>query len=102
MSDPPVTIFDMGEVVSLESFRRARAQRGAAGTSVPDPGGLVGTVERLALAVRALEDALTGSEAYDEGEVRSELVALNGAVALGRYGFAASRTERLVERLRSG
>ena len=62
----------MGEVVSLESFRRARAQRGAAGTSVPGPNGLVGTVERLALAVRALEDALTGSEAYDQGEVRRD------------------------------
>ena len=86
----------MGQVVSLESFRRARAQRGAAGSGLRSHG----SVERLVQAVHALETALDESAAYDEREVRRELVTLNGAVALGRYGFAATRTERLVERLR--
>ena len=36
----------------------------------------------------------------DEPDVRRELVAVNGAVAVGRYGVAAARAERLIARLR--
>ena len=87
----------MGEVVSLESYRRARQPR-------PVQGARSAPVERLAEAVERLESALRGlaAQGYDELELRRELIALNGAVGLGRYAFAAERTERLVERLRSG
>lgn len=87
----------MGEVVSLDAFRRARA-------SAPGPAPPRAPIERLALAVAHLESAIdevmeTGS--LDEPALRLELVAVNGAVALGRYSTAAVRTERLVARLRS-
>ena len=97
MSDPPFTIGDMGEVVSFERFRRARALASEA-TPPIDP------VERLSAAVRRLETTLREVRDLDEPNLRRELVALNGAVAVGRYRMAADRTERLVERLleRSG
>ena len=87
----------MGQVISLEDYRQARAPRpaDAARASVVD------TVERLADAVTALETALGATEEYDDLEVRRELVAVSGAVGLGRYGFAAARTERLVQRLQA-
>jgi hypothetical protein len=90
----------MGEVVSIEEYRRARAGRGAAssGGSADDA-----TVTRLEQAVRALESALEGAVGMgdlDEPVVRRELLAVNGAVAVGRYALAAERTERLLTRLR--
>ncbi|HEY7283669.1 MAG TPA: hypothetical protein VID47_18985 [Actinomycetota bacterium] len=82
----------MGEVVSLADFRRTRA-------AGPGPAPPRAPLERLALAVRRLESALGEVSPFDEPELRRELVAVNGAVALGRYSTAASRTERLVARL---
>ena len=97
MSDPPSTLRGMGEVVSIDAFRRARA-------SAPEPESRA-PVERLALAVTHLESALDEvmkSGRFDEPALRLELKAVKGAVALGRYSTAAVRTERLVARLRSG
>jgi hypothetical protein len=88
----------MGEVVSLEAFRRIRA-------SAPDPAPPRAPIERLALAVAHLEsavDEVMESGTCDEPALRHELIAVKGAVALGRYSTAAVRTERLVARLRSG
>ena len=90
MSDPPAKLVDMGEVVSLAEFRRTRDT--GQGTSF-DP------IERLSAAVRRLEVVLGEADDYDEPGVRRELVAVNGAVAVGRYGAAASRAERLIARL---
>ena len=98
MSYPPSTLADMGEVVSLEDFRRSRV---GARTQV-GPARALHPIDRLSTAVRRLEQALgdaAGAEGFDEPGLRRELVAVNGAVSLGRYGFAAARTERLVERL---
>jgi hypothetical protein len=77
--------------VSLAKFRRSRTSQDVRAF---DP------IERLSTAVRRLEAALWESENPDEPDVRRELAAVNGAVALGRYGAAALRTERLVTRLR--
>jgi hypothetical protein len=88
----------MGEVVFLDAFRRARA-------SGPAPDAPRAPLERLALAVTILESAIdevVEGGAFDEPALRRELVAVKGAVALGRYSTAAFRTERLVARLRSG
>ena len=89
----------MGEIVSIEAYRRARNCRpGNATARVEDA-----LVERLEHAVRRLEAAL--EEVMDAGEVdepvlRRELLAVSGAVAGGRYALAADRTERLIARLR--
>ena len=48
MSDPPSTLVDMGEVVSLAEFRRARA-------AVAEPEVAFDPIERLSAAVRRLE-----------------------------------------------
>lgn len=98
----------MGQLVSIEQYRRARELRAEPGLpAVPDAAGtrrVTGEpVERLARAVRVLDLVLTEAmetEGMDETDIRRELVALNGAVAVGRYGMAAARTERLVDRLR--
>jgi hypothetical protein len=86
----------MGEIVSLDEHRRARALRAEqAPPRAP--------IDRLARAVLMLETALTvamDAEEYDEPSIRRELVAVHGAVAVGRYRMAADRTERLIERLR--
>ena len=87
----------MGEVVSIDAFRRARTPRvGASSPHAP--------IDRLAIAVHRLEsvigDVMDGGS-VDEPALCRELVAVNGAVALGRYSTAALRTERLVARLRS-
>ncbi|HXJ66715.1 MAG TPA: hypothetical protein VNN79_23400 [Actinomycetota bacterium] len=84
----------MGEVVSMAEFRRTRAagaEREAA----------FGPIERLSAAVRRLETALGETEHFDDPDVRRELLAVNGAVAVGRYGAAAARAERLIQRLRA-
>jgi hypothetical protein len=84
----------MGEVVSLESHRRARAARLL-------PPSAEGAVERLSDAVERLETALSEADgASEQAEIRRELVALHEAVRAGRYSLAADRTERLIERLR--
>jgi len=93
MSDPPSTLVDMGEVVSLAEFRRARA-------AVAEPEVAFDPIERLSAVVRRLESALGEMQEDDEPDVRRELVAVNGAVALRRYGAAAARAERLIARLR--
>src|SRR3954463_8220049 len=105
MSDPPSTIPVMGDVVDLEHHRRARELRMAPGVSdgVGRRGPAGAPVERLARAVRVLDTVLTEAmqaEGLDESDIRRELLALTGAVAVGRYGMAAARTERLVDRLR--
>jgi hypothetical protein len=90
----------MGEVVSIEEYRRARAGRGAVASAA---GGDDAAVTRLEQAVRALESALEGAVGagdLDEPAVRRELLAVSGAVAVGRYVLAAERTERLITRLR--
>jgi hypothetical protein len=87
----------MGEIVSIEEFRRARA------AIRPDPRPAFDPIERLSVAVGRLETALGEADGFDEPDVRRELAAVHGAVASGRYRFAAERTERLIERLgRSG
>jgi hypothetical protein len=86
----------MGEVVSLESHRRARAARLA-----PEHG----VVDRLAHAVERLETALgevMAAGGADEPVIRRELLAVNGAVDGGRYALAADRTERLIALLGHG
>lgn len=93
MSDPPSTLGGVGEVVSLAEYRRAR-------TAGPERGLSFDPIERLSAAVRRLESALGEVEHVDEPDVRRELVAVNGAVAVGRYGVAAARAERLIARLR--
>ncbi len=100
MSDPPPTLPGMGEVVSIEAYRRARAGRGAVASR---PGGDDAAVTRLEQAVRALESTLdeaVGTGDLDEPAVRRELLAVSGAVAVGRYALATERTERLITRLR--
>lgn len=86
--------------MSIEGYLLARAGRGAVASA---GGGDDATVSRLERAVRALESALEGAVGIgdlDEPVVRRELLAVNGAVAVGRYALAAERTERLVTRLR--
>jgi hypothetical protein len=92
----------MGEVVSLDAYRRAREVRLAGVSTV---GGDDGAVERLEHAIRRLEAALQvviGTGSLDEPEFRREILAVSGAVAAGRYARAAERTERLTGRLRMG
>ena len=83
----------MGNVIDLAAKRRAKAMQ-ALGAS--------GTVPRLELAIRELEDTLR-DPVVRHGRLRpvleSELGAIRSDVAEGRFDEAAERTERLAARL---
>jgi hypothetical protein len=72
----------MGNLVHLEDWRNRREPEEA----------------RLELAVGRLERLLDGRERGDAPEwLRTEVLAIQGCLALGFVGDAAERTERLVE-----
>jgi hypothetical protein len=77
----------MGTVVSIEDWRRERADH--------DP------TERLDRAVVALDDVLQGlpPRRLSDPDIERDLLAITGAVSVGRLEDAILRAERLVDRL---
>jgi len=80
----------MGIVIDLEEHRRARRP------AEPGP------VERLDAAVSELERLLAAVERHPAGKhlAESELLAITGALSIGRLEEAVERAERLCTRLR--
>jgi hypothetical protein len=56
-------------------------------------------VTRLDLAVRRIERAMASGHRRISARVETELLAITGAVSAGRTDEAATRAERLAERL---
>ena len=82
----------MGRVISIDGWL------GAHGRSRPPPAD--GNVARLERAVARLEPLLAPARRQRAGiDLETELLAVSGAVSLGRYDDAAERAERLADRL---
>lgn len=84
LSDPLATIGSVGAVIPLETYRR---RRDAARLRTP--------VGRLEAAVDRLDLAVHGSGRIADRKVETELLAITGAVCIGRHADAALRAERL-------
>jgi hypothetical protein len=81
----------MGQVISLEGWLERHAERRP---SVDHE------VDRLERAVARLEPLLPRARRPRAGiDLETELLAVSGAVSLGRYDEAARRVEALVDRL---
>jgi hypothetical protein len=76
-----------GEIVQLEPFRRRRA------AYVRSP------VGRLEAAVDRLDGIVRRGATAIDPRVETEMLAISGSVAIGRYSDAAFRAERLASRL---
>jgi hypothetical protein len=90
----------MGEVLSLEAYRRARRASVASASAAGGDDAAVDRLERAILALELTMDEITGE--LEDPVVRQELLAVSAAVAVGRYALAAERTEGIIARLRHG
>jgi hypothetical protein len=92
----------MGRVIDLEAWRRRRP-RIDAGTTLDQGGpGLrrrPAHLARLERAIGRLDPLVNGGTGRIGGRVETELLAITGAVTAGRVEDAATRAERLAERL---
>jgi hypothetical protein len=94
----------MGQVVDLQAWR-LRKQGLATQPVLLDPGQPQPAaqerpaVARLDAAVRRIERAMASGQRRISERVETELLALTGAVSAGRTEEAATRAERLAERL---
>jgi hypothetical protein len=101
MSHPRSTMWRMGTVIELASWKRSR---GPAPEAVVDAGSVVGRdVARLDTAVQHLGPMV--SSFLDRGRldprVETELLAIIGEVSVGLVTEAATRAERLVGKLQA-
>jgi hypothetical protein len=102
MSDPGLTLRDVGRVIDFEAWRSRRelvvqATGSDAGPQAPaDPGRPIG---RLESAIGRLDRLMTSGGHRIGPRVETELLAITGAVSAGRVEEAAERAERLAERL---
>jgi hypothetical protein len=82
----------MGRVISIDGWLEAH------GKGRPAPAN--GDVARLERAVARLDPLLAPTRRQRPGiDLETELLAVSGAVSLGRYDDAAERAERLANRL---
>jgi len=102
MSDPRSTISIVGRVIDLEAWRRRRP-RIDEGASLDRGGRGLGRrpapLARLERAIGRLDPLVNGGTGRIGGRVETELLAITGAVTAGRVEDAATRAERLAERL---
>jgi len=102
LSDPRSTISIVGRVIELDAWRRRRlpadedASLGLARSGLARPSGLLARLER---AIGRLDPLVNGGTGRIGPRVETELLAITGAVTAGRVEDAASRAERLAERL---
>lgn len=105
MSEGRSTLRSMGRVVDLEAWRLRRqglpVRRAPldSGPDAPVPDEGPGHVARLDAAVRRIERAMRSGHRRISARVETELLAITGAVSAGRMKEAATRAERLAERL---
>jgi hypothetical protein len=92
----------MGRVIDLEAWRCRRpriaehAADGPARTERPEPGAPIARLER---AIGRLDPLVNRGTSRIGPRVETELLAITGAVTAGRVEDAATRAERLAERL---
>jgi hypothetical protein len=92
----------MDEVIDLATWRRLRAvQAGAhpAGSGVGEADRRVARLERAVDRLHSLISKAVDREGRLEGPVETELLAIMGQLTVGSVGDAASRAERLADRL---
>jgi hypothetical protein len=102
----------MGHVVSIEGWRRTREAVSAgdadgAATEVIDVVGQAdpcddADIDRLERAVGRLDSLVAGTAGgggRSQADLETELLAIKGALSLGRYRDATARAEELAERL---
>jgi hypothetical protein len=92
----------MGRVIELEAWR-GRRPRIDEGASLDQGGRGLGRrpapLARLERAIGRLDPLVNGGTGRIGGRVETELLAITGAVTAGRVEDAATRAERLAERL---
>jgi hypothetical protein len=94
----------MDDVIDLAAWKRLRAvQKGAhpAGTGGSDAERGAARLERAVERLHALISKAVDGEGKLEGAVETELLAIMGQLTVGSVGNAASRAERLADRLAS-
>ena len=92
----------MGRVIELDAWRRRRPRTHADAPLDPAPSGparLSGPLARLERAIGHLDPLVNGGTGRIGPRVETELLAITGAVTAGRVEDAATRAERLAERL---
>ncbi|HEX9551506.1 MAG TPA: hypothetical protein VF971_10470 [Candidatus Limnocylindrales bacterium] len=95
----------MGKVVDFQAWRLRRQGQPTQPVLIdPGPDQAVSEerpaeVTRLDLAVRRIERAMASGHRRISARVETELLAITGAVSAGRTDEAATRAERLAERL---
>jgi hypothetical protein len=102
LSDPRSTISIVGRVIELEAWRRRRPRIGQgrdpeqAHHERPRSGAPISRLER---AIGRLDPLVNRGTGRIGPRVETELLAITGAVTAGRVEDAATRAERLAERL---
>lgn len=92
----------MDDVIDLAAWRRLRAvQAGAhpAGSGGVESDRRVARLERAVDRLHSLISKAVDREGRLEGPVETELLAIMGQLTVGSVGDAASRAERLADRL---
>ena len=92
----------MGMVIELDAWRRRRPQIAEHGGLDVEPDGHEGRpipLARLERAIGRLDPLVNGGTSRIGPRVETELLAITGAVTAGRVEDAATRAERLAERL---
>ena len=97
----------MGRVIDLEAWRRGRPARAEHAGLERAPEGRArderlwprAPLARLERAIGRLDPLVNGGTGRIGSRVETELLAITGAVTAGRVEDAASRAERLAERL---
>jgi len=102
LSDPRSTISIVGRVIELDAWRRRRLppdedpSLGLARSGLATPSGPLARLER---AIGRLDPLVNGGTGRIGSRVETELLAITGAMTAGRVEDAATRAERLAERL---
>jgi hypothetical protein len=92
----------MGPVIDLEAWRRTRPRIDQGANLDQERHGLgrrPATLARLERAIGRLDPLVNGGTGRIGPRVETELLAITGAVTAGRVDDAATRAERLAERL---
>jgi hypothetical protein len=92
----------MGTVIELDAWRRRRPRIAEHGGLEVEPDGHEGRpvpLARLERAIGRLDPLVNGGTGRIGPRVETELLAITGAVTAGRVDDAATRAERLAERL---
>ena len=92
----------MGTVIELDVWRRRRPridQGASLGQGQDGPGRRPAPLARLEQAIGRLDPLVNGGTGRIGPRVETELLAITGAMTAGRVEDAATRAERLAERL---